>query len=80
MATITEVNSQSWHLMKHRHKNSRPQCDLLSHPNNLPKHNNNNLWVTVIKARRKRHQKDICGLVDCKNCTSVIFFNSSSGP
>lgn len=78
VTTTLEVNSQHWHLASYTHKDFT--LVVLSHPKDLPKHNNNNLWVTVIKARRKRHQKDICGLVDCKNCTWVIFVSSSSGP
>lgn len=45
---------------------------------NLPKSGIDNLWVTLINARRKRHLKDIFGLVDSRYFTSVTLVTSTS--
>lgn len=45
---------------------------------NLPQSNIDNLWVTLTNARRKRHLKDIFGLVDSRYFTSVTLVTSTS--
>lgn len=43
-----------------------------------PKSRINDLHVTVMNARRKRHVNDICGLVDTRYITSVVLVIDSS--